>query len=75
MKDKKHIESFGEFKENLNNMTNLQQHQRAFKDLSFKQKTTVIAWIFCNWKRLKKYHRCVITQWYGDKAFLIAQTQ
>ena len=56
-------------------MTNLQQHQRALKDLSFKQKMIVISWMLWNWKGLKKYHKCVITQWYGDKAFMIAQTQ
>lgn len=56
-------------------MSNLEQHQRAVKDLSFKQKIIIISWIFWNWKRLKKYHKCVITQWYGDKAFLIAQAQ
>lgn len=61
--------------ENLNNMSNLEQHQRAAKDLSFNQKIIIMSWIFWNWKRLKKYHKCVIGQWYGDKAFLIAQAQ
>jgi len=56
-------------------MSNLEQHQRAAKDLSFKQKITIISWIFWNRKSLKKYHKCVIEQWYGDKAFLIAQSQ
>lgn len=56
-------------------MSNLEQHKRAAKDLSFKQKITIVSWLFWNWKRLKKYHKCVISQWYGDKAFLMAQTQ
>ena len=56
-------------------MSNLQQHKRAAQDLSFKQKLTIVSWLFWNWKRLSKYHKCVISQWHGDKAFFIAQTQ
>ena len=54
-------------------MKKLKQHQRALRDLSFKQKITVISWILWNWKGLNKYHKCVITEWYGDKAFTIAK--
>ena len=56
-------------------MSKLEQHQRAVKDLTFKQKVIILSWLFWNWEGLKKYHKCVITQWYGDKDFLIAQTQ
>tara|TARA_B110000967_G_scaffold193798_1_gene221693 strand:+ start:135 stop:305 length:171 start_codon:yes stop_codon:yes gene_type:complete len=56
-------------------MSNLEQHQRAAKDLSFKQKLIIVSWLFWSWKRFKKYHKCVIRQWYGDKAFLIARCQ
>ncbi len=56
-------------------MSNLEQHKRAVEDLSFRQKITIVSWLFWNWKSLKKYHKCVISQWYGDKAFLAAKTQ
>ena len=56
-------------------MSNIEQHQRASKNLTFKQKLIIIGWLFWNWKRLNKYHKCVIEQWYGDKAFLIAQAE
>jgi len=56
-------------------MSNLEQHQRAIKDLSLKQKLVIIGWLFWNWRRFRKYHKCVIGQWYGDKAYMIAKIE
>ena len=56
-------------------MSNIEKHKRAIKDLTFKQKLIIVGWLFWNRKRFGKYHKCVISQWYGDKAFLIAQTE
>ena len=53
----------------------MKQHIRAMKDLTFKQIVNVFWWFFTKRRKWNKYHRMVMTSWYGDKAYMVVESE
>jgi|TARA_R110000782_G_C14478406_1_gene375646 hypothetical protein len=53
----------------------MKQHIKAMKDLTFNQIMNVLVWFFAKRRKWNKYHRMVMTSWYGDKAYMVAESE
>ncbi len=53
----------------------MKQHIIAMKDLTFKQIINIFCWFFTKRRKWKKYNRMIVTFWYGNIAYMIAERE